>query len=140
MRIMRPWSGFGVVLHTEQRQSLVAQAFERVVVQVHMRQLNFVGVDRLGIDGEVVVVCGDFDLSRTQLLHGMIATVVAELQLESLSAERDAGELMPQADAKNWLAPHQSPDGIYGIRTRLGIAGAVRKENSVRLQREDILR
>jgi len=50
---MRSRRGFGVVLHAEERQRAVAQAFERLVVQVHVRQFNFVGVDRVGVDGEV---------------------------------------------------------------------------------------
>src|SRR5215470_14501577 len=41
MRIVRAGRGFGVVLDAEQRQVSVAHAFERVVVQVDMRQLDF---------------------------------------------------------------------------------------------------
>jgi len=39
---MRPWGGFGVILHAEERHVAVAQAFESVVVQVDMGQIDFV--------------------------------------------------------------------------------------------------
>ncbi len=42
MRIVRAGSGFRVVLHAEERQRLVAQAFERLVVQVNVSQLDFI--------------------------------------------------------------------------------------------------
>ena len=63
MRVVRAGGGFGVVLDAEERQRLVAQAFERLVVQVYVGQLDLVGVDGVGIDGEVVVVGGDLDLA-----------------------------------------------------------------------------
>ncbi len=93
-----------MILHAEQRQVAVAQAFERLVVQIHVRQFDFALRQRVGIDGEVVVVRGDLDLAGVQLLHRMIAAVVSEFQLESLAAERDAGQLMSQADSEDRLA------------------------------------
>src|SRR5436190_1137954 len=37
------WSGrsFRMILHAEQRQRLVAQAFQRLIIKIHMRQHNF---------------------------------------------------------------------------------------------------
>ena len=66
VRIVRAGRGFGVVLHAEERQCLVAKAFQRLVVQVHVRQLNLVGIDRVGIDGKVVVVRRDLHLAGAQ--------------------------------------------------------------------------
>ncbi len=48
-----------MVLHAEERQGAMAQAFERVVVQVDMGELDFALVDRIRIDRIVVVVRGD---------------------------------------------------------------------------------
>jgi hypothetical protein len=46
VRIMRPRRGLRVILHAEQRQVPVAQAFERLVVQVDVGQLDFAVRDR----------------------------------------------------------------------------------------------
>src|ERR1035441_5283903 len=82
MRIMRPGRGFRVILHAEQRQIPMPQAFERLVVQINVRQLNFAVGQRVWIDGEVMVVRRDLDLSGLQLLHRMILAVIAILLLE----------------------------------------------------------
>ena len=81
MRIVRAGCGFRVVLHAEERQRFVAQAFERLVVQVNVGQLDLVGVDGVGIDSEVVVVRRDFYLAGRVVAHWMIAAVMAELEL-----------------------------------------------------------
>src|SRR5580700_8768553 len=94
MRVMRPRRGLRVILHAEQRQVPVPQAFESRVVQVDVRQLNFTFRQRIRIDREVVVMRCDLDLTALQLLYRMIPTVVAKLQLESFSAKRNADELM----------------------------------------------
>ena len=83
-----------MVLDAEQRQVAVAQTFERLVVQVHVRQLNFGLRQRIGIDGEVVVVGCDLDFARVQLPYRMIAAVVSELEFESFAAECNTGELV----------------------------------------------
>src|SRR5260370_21634794 len=134
MRIMRPRRGFGVILHAEQRQVAMTQAFQSRVVQIHVRQFNFTLRQRIRVHRKIVVVRGDLNLPRGQLLHGMISTVVSELQLESLSAESDAGELMSEANAEDGLPTHEPPNRINCIGTRLGVAGAVRQNSSIRLQ------
>ena len=91
MRVVGAGAGFGVILHAEQRQIAVAQAFECLVVQVHVREFDFGLRQRVGIDGEVVVVGGDLDFAGVQLLHRMIAAVVSEFEFESFAAEGDAG-------------------------------------------------
>ena len=62
MRIMRPRRGLRVILHAEQRQIPVPQAFQRLVVQIHVRQFDFALRQRIRIDREVVVVRRDLDL------------------------------------------------------------------------------
>src|SRR5665213_238903 len=50
MRIMRPRAGLRMVLDTEQRQTTVPQSLQRVVIQIHMRQLHFAFLQRIRID------------------------------------------------------------------------------------------
>src|ERR1700680_2581790 len=87
-----------------------------------------------------MVVRRDFDLASLQLLHRMIPAVMSKLQLESLAAERNPDKLMPQADAENRLPSHKSADRIHRVRAGLRIAWPVRQKNSIRLQRQHILR
>src|SRR5712692_6812481 len=117
---MRSRRGLRLILHAEQRQVPVPQAFKRIVVQVHVRELDFALWQRFRIDREIVIVGGDLDLSRLQLFHGMIAAMVPELQLKSLAAKRNSDELMPEADPENRLPPHQPPDAVDRISARLG--------------------
>ena len=138
MRVVGAGAGFGVILHAEQRQIAVAQAFECLVVQVHVREFDFGLRQRVGIDGEVVVVGGDLDLAGVELFDGMIAAVVSEFQLEGFAAQSDAGQLVAETDAEDGLASHKAADVVHGIRARLGIARAVREKDTVWFEREDV--
>ena len=116
------------------------QAFERLVVQIDVRQLDFALRQRIGIDGEVVVVRRDLDLAGRQLLYRMIAAVVSELQLVGLAAEREPDQLMAQADAEDRL-PCPSAGGCCPprrckARDRRGRWTGRRR----RLQREHVFR
>jgi len=65
------------------------QSFKGVVIQVDMRQVYLALLQRIRIDGEVMVVCGDLDLAVVRLLYRMIAAMVAELQLVTPAAKRE---------------------------------------------------
>src|SRR5712691_3982029 len=80
----------------------------------------------------------NFDFAALQLLHRVIAAVMSEFQLVGLAAERDTDELMSKADAEDRLATHQATDVVHCVSARLGIAGTVRQEHAIRLQREHI--
>ena len=60
-----------------------------------------VGRQRIGIDGEAVVLGRDLDLVRGEVLHRVVAAAMAELQLERLPAQRQAEDLMAEADAED---------------------------------------
>src|SRR5580693_105259 len=140
MRVMRPWRGLGMILHTEQWQVPVTQAFESRVVQVDVRQLNFTLRQRIRIHREVMVMRRNLDLAALQLLHWMIPAVVPKLELESLSTQRNADKLMSQTNTKDRHSPHQPPNVVDGIRARLRIAWTVRQKNSIRLESHHIFR
>src|SRR5664280_3736218 len=87
-----------------------------------------------------MVMRGDLDLACLHLLHRMIAAVVTEAQFVSLSTQRDANQLMSEADAEDGHAPHQPANALLCVGHRLGIARAVRQEDAIRLEREHVLR
>src|ERR1700678_980625 len=72
-------AGLRVILDAEQWQRALAKAFQRVVVQVDMGKLDLALVDRIRIDGKVMVVRGDLHFARLGLLYWMVSAVVAEL-------------------------------------------------------------
>ena len=87
-----------MVLHRERRERLVADALDRIVVEVYVRHFQTVW-NRLRHDGEVVVLAGDFHMARRKILNGMVASVVSELEPRSLRAAREREQLMSQTDA-----------------------------------------
>ena len=72
IRVVRAGAASGWYCTLNSGSVLMAQAFERVVVQVDMRQLDFASVDRLRIDGKTVVVRGDFHLAGLAFVTGWL--------------------------------------------------------------------
>src|ERR1017187_6536421 len=125
MRIVRPRRGLGMILHAEQWQHFMPQSLERLIVQVDVRQFHLVCIDRIRIDGEVVVMRCNLHLARGIVLHWMIAAVVPKLELLGFSAQRQPAELMSKADAENWHTSQHVADRFHGVIHRFRIARAI---------------
>src|SRR3954465_14250592 len=88
-RVVRAGTGLGVVLDAARRHVEQPDALHRAVVEVDVRQLRGA---RLGLDplpgltpeGEAVILRGDRDPARAQVLDGMVGAAVAERELERL--------------------------------------------------------
>ena len=78
---MRTGGRFRMVLHAEDGQFFVAHPFNRVVIQIDVTHFDIFR-QRLGIDRESMVLCGDCDLAAFQILHRLIRTAMAEFQFE----------------------------------------------------------
>ncbi len=76
-----------MILHCEHRTPPMTQPFNGAVVEVHMGDLDLVG-QRVGIDGEPVILTGDLDALGRQVLDRMVDAPMAELQLERAPPER----------------------------------------------------
>ena len=69
----------------------------------------------------------------------MVRAAMSELQLVGLTAEREAEQLVAEADAEDRLLADQLAD-VRDLRLeRLGIARAVGEEDAVGIQREHVL-
>src|ERR1035437_9238050 len=66
----------------------------------------------------------------------MIAAVVAEAQFVSLSTQRDADQLMSEADAEDGHASHHLANALLCVGHRLRIARPVRQKDAIGLERE----
>ena len=69
-----------MVLHAKDRQPLVPEAFESLVVEVDVRRLQVSG-QRIDRHRESVVLRGDFDLSGDRVQHRLIGPAMPELDL-----------------------------------------------------------
>ena len=138
--VVRARRGFRVILHREHRPIAYAQTLERAIEQ---RQVRLLDLRRQAVraDREAMVLAGDLHLAGGQILDRMVGAVMPELHLLGGAAERQRQHLMTQADAEQRLAArqelldlrHREPPG------RRRIARAVRQEDAVRLERQDLL-
>ena len=136
---MRTSGGFGVVLHAERGERLMSQPFDSAIVQVDVSCLD-IAWQALIIDREAVVLRGDLDLAVALIDDGLIDTTMAELELEGLRSECLAENLMPQADAKDRHLAQERMHGFDGVADGSRIAGAVREEDAVWLELENVVR
>ena len=63
VRVVRAGRRFRVILHTEQRQILVAHAFVGMVVQIQVRHFYVARWKRVGVDTKAVILGGNFNLA-----------------------------------------------------------------------------
>ena len=92
----------------------------------------------VGIDGVVVVLAGDLDAAGRLVAHGVVPAVVPEAQLERPRAEREAHDLVPEADPEHRHVAEQAPNDLDRARHCSRVAGAVREEHAVGLAGEHV--
>src|SRR5256714_13955087 len=141
--VPRPRVGLGMVLDGEDRQLPMGHPFHRAVVQVHVSDLEFRLRQGRRIDGKAVILRGDVDPPGAEVLHGLIPAAVSELQLERLPAEGEGQKLVPEADAQERDASRELPGRLDGGRDDIrvgGISGAVRQDDAIGFQGEDLVR
>src|SRR5690606_41687561 len=104
-----------MVLDAERSEARRFEPFARAVVQMQVRGVGD-AAQRLDIDDEAVILRRDLDAPRLQILHRLIETPVAELQLVGVATEREREELVPEADAEKGACAEQ----LAGRRQRGG--------------------
>jgi hypothetical protein len=140
LRIMRAGRGLGVILHAEHGMTAVAKALQRLVVEIHVRELDLALRERIRVNCETVIVRGNLHLAGDAVEHGLVGAAVAELQLVGLPAEREAEDLVAEADAEHGYLADQSTH-LSGLELeRLGIPGPIGEEHSIGIARQDFLR
>jgi len=72
-----------MVLHREERQLCMTEAFDCLIVQIDVRQFDVIRKG-LRIDHKAVVLARDLDLAGEQVLDRVIRAAVSELQLLGL--------------------------------------------------------
>ena len=87
---------------------------------------------------EAVVLGRDLHAPGEQVLHRMVAAVVAELQLVDLGARGLGHHLVPEADAEQRNLPQQFLGLAVGLPHRLRVARAVGEERAVGIHRQHL--
>src|SRR5215211_7004008 len=131
--------GFGVVLDAEYRMISQPESFERLVVEIDVGDLGVCGVERFGIDGETVIVRGDLDFVSQLVDDRMVRAAMAKFHLVSLAADREAEDLVAQADSEDRNLADQAPHTVDLGSERLGVARTVREKHAVGLESQGIL-
>lgn len=92
-----------MVLHGNDRERFVAQAFDAIVVEIDVSNFH-IGWQRVGFHCEAVIVRSDFDVAVAKIFHRLIAAAMTETKFESLPTERAPEQLMTKADAERGRA------------------------------------
>ena len=129
--VLRTWATFGVVLDAEGGQRAVAEALDRAVVQVALRDVEIAVGDRRGIDLELVVLTRDVDVARVEVFDRVVRTVVAVRQPRSRSSGGAAHDLVTEADAEHRDLTQRFAREVHRPIEDGGIAGAVRQHEPV---------
>ena len=79
----------------------MAQAFDAVVVEVDVSDLDF-GGQAIGKHRKAVIVRSDLDVAVLKILYRLIAAAMAKRQLESLATKRAPQQLMAETNPKRW--------------------------------------
>ena len=98
--IVRSGTGFRVILNRKDRHVFMPKSLKCAVVEVDVGRFTACLFETFGFHRKAVVLAGDFHLSGVQVLHRLIAATVAEFELERIGTQRQAKQLMAQADAE----------------------------------------
>ena len=79
----------------------MAETFERLIVEIDVRDVDVAGVERIGVDREAVVVRSDFDTLGDFIDDRVIGAAMSEFQFVSLAAERETEDLVAEADTED---------------------------------------
>ena len=82
-----------MILHAEHRFLLVGKTLHGLVIQVNVGHFHAAGIQRRGIQREVMILRGDFNRTGSQVLHRMIAAMMPELQPVCLAAAGQPEEI-----------------------------------------------
>ena len=137
--VIRSRGGFGVMLDRKDGVFGRAGAFHGAVIQVDVRDLG-VGGEIFAIGGKAMVLGCDFDFAGAQILHGLIAAAVTELEFVGLSAAGVGQQLVPETDSKERSAADEFTNFGVDIVKGGGVAGTIGKKDAVGIHGENVFR
>ena len=122
-----------MILHREQWILGVSQAFDSLIIQIHVGDLGF-PLQGVHVYAESVVLCGDFYFPSLHIHYWMVAAAVSELEFIRLPTEREPHNLVSQTDTKHRRLPDESGNILSCIGYGIRVPWAVRKKDTVRVE------
>src|SRR5690349_21800241 len=127
-----------MILHRENRVLAVPHAFHGVVIEVEVRHDERLGAGharRIPFDREAVILRRDKYLPCLKIAHWMVAAAMAVRQFRRPSAERQAEQLVTEANPEDReRAVAQLPNRLDGVAHGGGIARSGGEEQAVGLE------
>ena len=102
-----------------------------------MRDFKRQTFERFFFDGVTVILRGDYDFARFEILDGVVGAAVPEFELVRVRAQRQRKNLMSQADAENRSRADKFFDFADDFGHVFGVAGAVGQKNTVGFERKN---
>ena len=75
---MRARGTFRMILYGECRKNFVPDALDALIIQIHMNDLNLVGIKAFGIHTKAMVLACDRNVVSLKIFDRMIGPVMAE--------------------------------------------------------------
>jgi len=97
-----------VILDGKGGPFFAGNALNRIIIKVQVCELNGFIVKRIHIDTEAVVLTGYLNLSRPEILYGMIRPSVPEFELVCFGTESQCKKLMAETNPEDWHFAEES--------------------------------
>src|ERR1700675_3556707 len=120
---------FRMILHREDREARMSHPLYGSVIEVDVCELDVFVRDAGNVHGKAVVLRGDLDLPGCQVFDGLVAAMVAKLELEGLAPKSEAQDLMSKADAEDRFGSDQLSDVGDEVRHPFRFTRAIAQEN-----------
>ena len=93
----------------------MSETFESVVVQVDMSELHFFLGQRIDIDCKTMILSCDLNLTCRIAQYRVVPSAVPKFELVCLASQRQAKNLMPQANPENRSLPNKPSSRVNRI-------------------------
>ena len=100
LSIVRTGRGLGVILDGNDGQRFVAHAFDALVVEIDVSDLDF-SRQAVSPDREAVIVGSNLDVSIAKVFDRLIAAAMTKRKFESLPAKRASQQLVAKTNAES---------------------------------------
>ena len=139
--VVRARRCFGVVLHRKEWFILYPYAFNGIIVEVQMGNLNIIGImDCLRVHSKTMVLGSYFATARNYVFDRMIKPTVAMVHFKGWYAMGKCKQLMAKTNAKHWFVMcSKLLYSFNGIRHSGRVAGAIAYKKAIRLKIEQVL-
>ena len=135
---MGAWRGLWVVLDRIDRQFAVPHALKSLIVEVDVGEFHILILERIYVHTETVILGGDFYFTGEQIFHWLVAPAVSKFEFESAASHGQTKELVTQADAEYGQSVKKGADRLDSVSNAGGISRAVRQEEPIGFQGQDV--